>query len=168
MAELTGNKKLSIPELSRKDIKELSTCIRISPNAALQLCTSNKPVLVWDNEDEDGNPFLPSFGYAMGMSIERETGELRIVAYMPANGNCLPFKRGVEVPVGFLPEMLAKVGERFIVGKLTSIDRDIHNAQLLTPEGTTYAVTLDKLVCADNVTLGLEVNNTDEACDNAV
>lgn len=169
MASISGNKKLSIPAFTRKDIKDLSSCIRISPNAALGLSTSNKPVLVWDNEDEDGNPFLPTFGYAMGMSITRETGDLEIYVYSPENGNCLPYKKGVEVPVGFLPEVFAKVGERYAVGKIISIDRSIELAHILTANGDRYQVPLSNIVCADSVKLGLEVIRTDEAtdgCDN--
>lgn len=162
MASISGNKKLSIPAFTRKDIKELSNCIRISPNAALGLSTSNKPVLVWDNEDEDGNPFLPTFGYAMGMTVTRETGDLEIYVYSPENGNCLPYKKGVEVPLGFLPEVLAKVGERFRVGKIISIDRSIEQAHLLTADGDRYEVPLSNIVCADNVKLGLEVTRDDE------
>lgn len=164
MASISGNKKLSIPVFTLKDIKELSSsCIRISPNAALGLSTSNKPVLVWDNEDEDGNPFLPTFGYAMGMSITHETGDLEIYVYSPENGNCLPYKNGVEVPVGFLPEVFAKVGEHFLVGKIIAIDRDIELAQILARDDHTYVVTLSNIVFADNVKLGLEVTRADEA-----
>ena len=163
MATISGNKKLSIPAFTRKDIKDLSSCIRISPNAALGLSTSNKPVLVWDSEDEDGNPFLPTFGYAMGMSITRETGDLEIYVYSPENGNCLPYKNGVEVPVGFLPEVFAKVGERYAVGKIISIDRSIELAHLLTADGDNYGVLLSNIVFADNVKLGLEVTRADEA-----
>ena len=163
MASISGNKKLSIPSFTRKDIKEISGCIRISPNAALGLSTSNKPVLVWDNEDEDGNPFLPTFGYAMGMSITCETGDLEIHVYSPKYGNCLSYKKGVEVPVGFLPEVFAKVGERFRVGKIISIDRSIEQANLLTADGYCYEVSLSNIVFADNVKLGLEVTRADEA-----
>lgn len=163
MASISGNKKLSIPAFTRKDIKDLSSCIRISPNAALGLSTFNKPVLVWDNEDEDGNPFLPTFGYAMGMSITRETGDLEIYVYSPENGNCLPYKKGVEVPFGFLPEVFAKVGERYAVGKIISIDRSIELAHILTANGDHYEVPLSNIVCADSVKLGLEVIRTDEA-----
>lgn len=163
MASISGNKKLSIPTFTCKDIKDLSSCIRISPNAALGLSTSNKPVLVWDNEDEDGNPFLPTFGYAMGMSITRETGDLEIYVYSPENGNCLPYKKGVEVPVGFLPEVFTKVGERYAVGKIISIDRSIELAHILTANGDRYEVPLSNIVCADSVKLGLEVIRTDEA-----
>lgn len=163
MASISGNKKLSIPDFTRKEIKELSKCIGISPNAALGLSTSNKPVLVWDNEDGDGNPFLPTFGYAMGMAVTCETGDLEIYVYSPKNGDCLQYKKGVEVPVGFLPEVFAKVGERFRVGKIISIDRSIEHAQLLTAEGDCYEVPLSNIVCADNVKLGLEVICTDEA-----
>lgn len=163
MASICGNKKLSIPAFSDKDIRKLGKRDRISPCEAIQLSTCNGPVLAWDNEDEEGNPFLPTFGYVMGMSVTRESGDLEIYVYSPESGSCLPYKRGVPVPFGFLPEMVAKVGDRFIVGKLTSIERDIYHAQLLTPEGQTYPVTLDKLVCASSLTLGLEVTIGDEA-----
>lgn len=166
MASISGNKKLSIPAFTRKDIKKLSGCIRISPNAAVGLSTSNKPVLVWNNEDEDGNPFLPTFGYAMGMCVTCETGDLEIYVYSPENGNCLPYKKGVEVPVGFLPEVFAKVeevGERFRVAKIISIDRSIEQAHLLTADDYHYDVPLSNIVCADNVKLGLEVTRDNEA-----
>lgn len=163
MASITGNKKLSIPAFTRKDIKELSSCIRVSPSAALGLSTSNKPVLVWDNEDEDGNPFLPTFGYAMGMSVTPETGDLEIYVYSPENGSCLPYKKGVEVPVGYLPEVLAKVGGRFRVGKIISINRNIELAHILTADGDRCGVDLGNIVFADNVKLGLEVNRADGA-----
>lgn len=163
MASIVGNKKLSIPAFTRKDIKELSSCIRISPSAALSLSTSNRPVLVWDNEDEDGIPFSPVFGYTMGMKIVSETGDLEIYVYSPENGSCLPYKKGVEVPVGYLPEVLAKVGGRFRVGKIISIDRSIELAHILTADGDRCGVDLSNIVFADNVKLGLEVTRADEA-----
>lgn len=169
MASINGNKKLSIPALSDEDIRKLNKRDRISPCEALQLSTCNGPVLVWDNEDDEGKPFLPVFGYVMGMEIERETGDLAIYTYTPESGNCLPYKRGVPVPVGFLPEMLVKTGERFIVGKVVGIKRDIKNARILTPDGKEFEVELSNIVCAGNVKLGLEVNDNDksvEACDN--
>ena len=163
MASICGNKKLSIPSFTRKDIKELSNRPRISPDAAPSLSIFNKPVLVWDSEDEDGNPFLPTFGYAMGMTVTRETGDLEIYVYSPENGHCFPYKKGVEVPVGCLPEVFAKVGKRFHVGKIISIDRSIEQAHLLTADDDRYEVPLSNIVCADNVKLGLEVTRDDEA-----
>lgn len=163
MASIDGNKKLSIPAFTRKEIKELCSCFKITPNAALGLSTSNKPVLVWNNEDEDGNPFLPTFGYAMGMSITRETGDLEIIVYTPDNGSCLAYKKGVEVPLGFLPEVLAKVGKHYVVGKIISIDHSIEKANIITTNDDHYEVPLSNIVCADNVKLGLEVIRTDEA-----
>lgn len=163
MASISGNKKLSIPAFTRKDIKELSGFVKISPSVAAYASASNDPVLAWDNEDEDGNPFLPTFGYAMGMQITRESGDLEIYVYSPENGNCLPYKKGVQVPVGFLPEVLAKVDGRYTVGKIISIDRSIELAKVFTKNGNTFEVPLSNIVCADNVKLGLEVTRDDEA-----
>lgn len=168
MANITGNKKLSITPFTRKDIKEIvNSCCWISPKSSLGLVGSNSPVLVWDDEDEDGNPFLPVFGYAMGMGITRENGELEIIVYTPENGNCLQYKKGVEVPTGYLPEVLAKLDTRFIVGKIIGIDRNIELAHVITDDDSCYDVPLSNIVCADNVKLGLEVIRTYETKENS-
>jgi hypothetical protein len=151
---------LKLPELTSRQVRKLSEIPEMDDATALAAVRAHIPVMVWDDEDEDGVPFRASLGYAIGMKIDPANGALLVYAYTPHDGFRCFWKHAVQIPQFALPTLLFKQGEHYYVGKLARFfDIECTLACIDTDSGVRYEVPLGDIALCDSVRLGLEVED---------